>query len=260
MELVTLAKRLERLTIDNSPAILTAFGVVGTLSTAYLTGKATVKAVKIIEAEKKHMRVAGEGHPIDTKEAAKLVWKLYIPPAVSAVGTIVAIVGSNHVSSRRAAGMAAAYSISERAFYEYKDKVVEKLGEKKAQEIRDDISQDRMARDQVSNTEVIITDNGDVLCYDCFTGRYFKSSMETLRAAENDVNHLILNQGYASVSDLYEVLDLPITSYSDEVGWNTDRLLKFVYSTVMSDDGRPCISIDFDLVPHRKYAHFAGES
>jgi len=257
MDIGRFLKRAEKLTIDNSPALLTAFGIVGTLSTAYLTGKATIKAVRLHDEELSRTR---ETEPLpEFKDVVKLVWKFYIPPAITGVFTIVSIVGANHINSRRATAMAAAYSISERVFSEYKEKVVEKLGEKKEQTIRDEVAQDRVLKNPVNDNTVIITDKGEVLCYDHFTGRYFKSSMESLKQAENDINYQILHDGYASVSDLYYQLGLPATSFSEEVGWNQDRLLKLIFSTVMSEDGRPCISIDFDLHPNRKYAHFAGE-
>jgi len=63
----------------------------------------------------------------------------------------------------------------------------------------------------------------------------------------------VLNDFYASLSDFYDLIGLPTTSFSDEVGWNSDRLLELQFSTVLSDDGRPCISIDFRTVPIRDY-------
>lgn len=260
MSFVSLLKRVEKVTIDNSPAILTAFGIVGTIATAYLTGKATFKAAEIIEKEHwDRNRHTDHFVPMDMKERTKVVWKLYIPPAVSAAFTVTAIFGANHISSRRATAMATAFSISERAFSEYKEKVIEKIGEKKERDYRDEIAQDRVNKNPPDDRQVIITGDGDVLCYDHFTGRYFTSNMEALRKAENEINHLILSQGYASVSDFYHEIGLPPTAFSEEVGWNTNKLLELVFSTTMSPDGRPCIAIDFDLHPNRKYAHFAGE-
>jgi hypothetical protein len=248
MNFMQLAKNAEKFAIDNSPAILTAIGITGTLTTAYLTGKASIKACRMLEAE--------PPFETDRKNAIKKVWKLYIPPVVTGAITVAAIVSANHVSSRRTTAMATAYSISERAFSEYKDKVVEKIGEKKEREYRDEIAQDRVNNNPVSENQVIITDNGDVLCFDHFTGRYFKSSMETLKQAENEVNHLIITQGYASLSDFYHDVGLPATSLSDSVGWNSDKLLQLEFSTVLSQDNRPCISIDFDISPSRKFSSF----
>lgn len=254
MDLANLLKRIEKLTIDNSPTILTALGITGTVATAYLTGKATVKAVDLVKGFE-----ITNNRRIEKRERVELLWKVYIPAATTGLFTMGAILGANRVSSRRATAMAAAYSITERAFTEYKEKVVEKIGEKKERAYRDEIAQDRVNRNPPNDNVVIITDGGEVLCHDNFSGRYFKSSMEALQRAEIAVNHQILNDGYASLSDLYYLLEIPVTSISEEVGWNTDRMLKIVYSAVMSPDNRPCISIDFDLHPNRKYSHFAGE-
>ena len=156
-------------------------------------------------------------------------------------------------AAARAAAVAAAYTISEKAFSEYKEKVVERLGTPKEQKIRDEVAQDRVTKNPPNERETIITGGGEVLCYEAFTGRYFKSDMETLKKAQNDLNYVMLNDGYASLSDFYNKIDLPTTSYSDEIGWTSDKLLELNFSTVLSDDGRPCISIDFMAAPVRDY-------
>lgn len=253
MSITSLVRRLERFTTDHSPEILTAFGVAGTLTTAFLTADATIKAMWMIEEEEQPQ----EDYFLEPREQFQLVWRLYIPPAVSAALTIGAIVGAAHVSRRRAAAMATAYTLTERAFSEYKEKVIEKVGEKKERAYRDEIAQDRVDENPLEDNVIVVTNNGDVLCYEHFTGRYFKSSMEALKQAENEINFQIIHDGYASVSDLYFLLGLSPTAFSEEVGWNTDYPLKIVYSTTLSEDNKPCISIDFDLHPRRKYAHYA---
>lgn len=263
MDLARLLKRFEKFTIDNSPSILAAFGATGTLTTAYLTGKATLRAAEVVKREQERINPSHRDDydelVMTNQDVVKLVWKLYIPAAASATVTIAAIIGSSQISNRRATAMAAAFSALDQGFSEYKEKIVEKIGETKERAYRDEIAQDRVTKNPPNENVVIITDDGDVLCYDHFTGRYFKSSMEKLKQAENEINHTILHQDYASVSDFYDLIGLPATSYSEEVGWNHDRLLELVFSTVMSTDNRPCIAIDFDVLPYRKYSHFAGE-
>ena len=94
---------------------------------------------------------------------------------------------------------------------------------------------------------------GSVLCYEAYTGRYFLCDMETLRKAQNDINHQVLNDSYASLSDLYDLIGLPHNTNSDEVGWNSDKLLELQFSAVISEGGRPCISVDFAVAPVRHY-------
>lgn len=246
ISLSDMARRAGKLAADNSPAILTAIGVTGVITTAYLTGKATFRAAKIMEEND------SEKYPLEPKEAVALTWKLYIPAVATAGATIAIIIFANRVGSRRAAALAAAYSLSERAFEEYKSKVLERLGPKKEQEIHDEIAKDRIAKDFESR-EVVMVGPGSVLCYDEFTGRYFLSDMETIRKAQNNINEQVINDSYASLSDFYEAISLPATSFSDEVGWNLDKLLDIKFSPVLTDTGKPCIAINFTVAPVRYY-------
>lgn len=254
MTLIEIAKKAEKLAVDNSPAILTAIGVTGTLTTAFLTGKASFKAAEIIADEQYQMdhNQVEVRNELESKEKLVLVWKLYIPAVGTGFLTVVCIIFANHIGTRRAAAVAAAYTISEKAFSEYKEKVVERLGTPKEQKIRDEVAQDRVNKNP-GGRDIVVTGGGEVLCYEAFTGRYFKSDMETLKKAQNDLNYTILNDGYASLSDFYSKIDLPGTSFSEEVGWTSDKLLELNFSTVLSEDGRPCISIDFMTAPVRDY-------
>lgn len=258
MNLAQTMKRLEKFTIDNSPAILTAIGITGTLTTAYLTGKATIKATRLIDEELERVNYGRRDPELlpTPRDIVLYTWKLYIPAIVTGTLTVAAIFGANRVSTRRATAVATAYSITERAFAEYKDKVVQKVGEKKEQTYRDEIAQERVTKNPPDSL-VVMTDGGDVLCYDQFTGRYFRSTMEDLKQAENTINHQILHDGYASLTDLYSELGLKPTSFSDEVGWTIDYLLKMNFSTTLSEDNKPCLAIDFDLRPSRNFSHFA---
>jgi len=256
-DLGSVIKTVEKFTVDNAPLILTVIGATGTVTTAYLTAKATFQAAKKIQDKQfiEHLHVPANEHKnteMSNTDKVKLVWTCYIPPAAAGVGTVTAIIYSNRISSRRAAAMAAAYSISQKAYDEYKEKIVEKLGVTKEQKARDEIAQDRLDRNPPGDN-VIIAAGGEVLCLDQFTGRYFKSDMETLKKAQNDTNYQILSRDYASLSDFYDRVGLPATSFSEEVGWNADKKCELLFSTVLAPDGKPCISFDFDISPIRNY-------
>lgn len=225
----------------NSPAILAAVGVSGTITTAYLTAKASFQAAKVIDQiERKKAR------DLEPKEMVDLVWKFYIPPALSGGITISAIVAGTAIGTRRTAALAAAYSLSDKALTEYKTKVVEELGERKERKIRDSVAQDNVNANPPSGREVMLAGPGNVLCFERFTGRYFHSDMETLRKAENTVNAKAQREVYAYLSDFYDLVGLGETSTSQELGWDSDRLMEIEYSTVISEDGRPCLAIEYN--------------
>lgn len=249
-----IAKTIEKFAADNSPSILTAVGVAGTITTAYLSAKAALNArdVLIMDQRLRDMSEVVIDEP-DVKKILKMTWKCYIPPVLSGAATITAIVFANHIGSKRTVAMTAAYTISEKAYTEYKDKVVEKIGENKERAIRDEIAQDRITRQPVSSSEVLIAGNGEVMCFDAYTGRYFKCDVETIKKAQNDTNYQVLHDGYASLNDFYIRVGLPGTSSGEEVGWCSDKLLEVMFSTCMSDDQRPCISLEFRVAPVRDF-------
>lgn len=240
----------------SSTTILTGMGVSGVVSTAYLTGRASFKAAELIEKETQRRIATSIDPPIEPEMTSidkfKLVWPLYVAPVSVGATAITSIVMANHVASKKIAALAVASGISDRALQEYKAKVIEKLGEKKEMTIRDEIAQERVTATE--NKEVLIVGAGDVLCFDMMTGRYFQSTVEKIRQAENKINYEILNHMYASLSSFYDLIDIPPTPYSDTVGWNglTDRF-EVLFSTVMSPDQRPCIAIDFTVPPTAEY-------
>lgn len=215
---------------------MTALGVSGTITTAYLAAQAGMK----------HERIIARTPKAPWQEDAKLVWKLYIPPAVSAAVTIGCIIGAAKVSARRTAAITAAYSIGEKAFTEYKEKVIEKIGENKERAVRDEIAQERVEKNPPQS--VIVAGSGSVLCFEMYTGRYFTSDMETLRKAQNDINAKLMNNMYATLSDFYYFIDLPYTSYSSDMGWETGRLMELQFSTTMSEDSRPCLAFEYNYL------------
>ena len=252
MSLRDIINRTQKMAVDNSPAILTALGVTGALTTAYLTGKASFKAARILDEAERNP--AEPSLPLSNRERFERVWKLYIPAVSTGVLTCGAIISANQIGTRRTAAMAAAFSLSERAYDEYKEKVVEQIGKNKEQKVRDEIAQDKVTAKPPVDGQVIITDRGgDVLFMDALSGRYFQSSMEDVLKAQNDTNYIVINHGYASLSELYSKLGLSSTKMSDDLGWDSNKLLEMTFSTTMTSDDRPCIVMDFRVAPSKDY-------
>jgi len=233
-----LAQKAEKLVRSNSPVILTALGVSGTVTTAYLAAKAGYH----------HARRMSDGPPTEdltTREIVLEVWDLYIPPVISGVMAVGCTIAAVRVSSKRAAAAYSLVAVSEKALSEYRDKVVETIGANKEQRVRDEIAQDRV-RDNPPGAVVI--GSGSVLCCELFTGRYFMSDMETLRKAQNNINARLISQDYATLNDLYFEIGLPYTTDSGRLGWNVDKQLDMFFSAVMSETQVPCLAFEYNYV------------
>lgn len=250
MILTDLSKKLSKVTIDNSPQILTAIGVAGVIGTAVLSSKATWKAQQYL-VTKDGFEVWTDPSEYSSKEKVKMVWKLYLPAIATGTATVVCIVIANRIGSRRAAALAIAYGLTEKAYDEYRDKVVEKFGEAQEQKVRDEIAQDQINQKTLDKEIVLV--GPEVLCFETLSGRYFSSDLETIRRAVNDINFMIIKNMYATLGEFYDLVGLPDTDISDEVGWNTDNLMDVRYSTVLAKDGRPCISISYNYTPVRTF-------
>lgn len=246
MNIQDLFPRALQLVKSNAPEILTALGVSGMITTSYLTAKATFDASNVINHAQYMEDLNEKSHSFDFKEKTKLVWKIYIPATLSGAMTIGCIIGASKSTGRRTAAAVTAYSLTERAFSEYKEKVVEQLGEAKEQKVRDTIAQDHISKNPSGSHEVVILGSGNVLCCELFTHRYFRSDMERLRKAQNDVNAQINSQMYVSLDDFYDIIDIQHTSLSDKIGWDSDKLMALEFSTVLSDSGEPCLAFDYN--------------
>jgi len=257
MNLKPFFKTAQKFVTDNSPGILTGLAVAGTVTTAILTGKAAYSAALKIEIAR--FRTDEDGNftagvlasSIPAKEKFELVWKEFIPAAVTGAATVTCIVGATHISTRRAAAMAAAFKLSEELANEYKERVVQHLGAQKEEKMRAELAKNRMDRTPGADTIIIV--GPEVLFHDALSGRFFKGEVEKIKAAVNEINHQINNFYHASLTEFYEKIGLSGTIFSDEVGWNSDELLDVKYAATLLDDGRPAISIEFRTVPIRGY-------
>lgn len=247
MDLRHLSNTVARKLKSNSPAILTTIGVGGVLTTSYLIARASFEASVIIRENEKAEGVIDDPKE-RLKERTKQVWRLYIPAGIAGAVTIGCIVGSSRISGKRVSAAYAAYSLSDLAFSEYKEKVVEQIGKAKEQGIRDDLAQKKIAANPSGQGQLFMVGSGQVLCCELYTMRYFRSDMETLRRVQNNINMKIHNDIYVTLDEFYDELGLKHTSHSGELGWDSDRMLELEFSTLLSDNNEPCLAFEYNYV------------
>lgn len=251
--LMAIVKDVRVSMVKHSPEILTGLGITGMITTAVLAARATPKALRLIEmkAEEENCHVE-ELKPV---EKAKACWKCYIPAAALCATSVACLIGASSVNARRNAALAAAYTLSDTAFREYKEKVVETIGEKKEQIVRDKVAEDQVKRDPVQTKEVIIVEKGGSLCFDPISGRYFNSDINKIKRAINELNARILTSfcGYVSLNDFYDEIGLSHIDIGDDLGWNLDNRIELRVSYVPTEDGEPCAVIGHEVVPKYDY-------
>ncbi len=231
---------------QNSPTILSGVAVGGVITTAVLAVKATPKAlVRIDNLE--------QDHDATKAEVVRATWKFYIPAGLAGAATIGCIIGANTIGSKRNAALLAAYSLVDQTFREYKDQVFKQLGEAKERKIHDAAVIERMEKNPPKDGQVLVFGGGDQLCFDTLTGRYWRSDIEQIRRAENEVNHRILADMYCSQNEFYELIGLEPVLVGDELGWNIDHRMELIFTSHLNPEGVPCLAVGYKQLPFREY-------
>lgn len=238
----------------HTPGILTGLGIFGMATSVGLAVWQAPKAHILLEEKRKAKEAAGEEPKLTIIETTKTVWKQYLPCALTFAVSTALLIASGHISGVRTATMATALGLSETAFQQYKAQVVKTLGEKKEAQVQDDVAREQLRQHPVSNTEVILTGKGEHLCYDPMSGRYFKSDIEKVRSAINEINRRLLGDVYISVNEFYELLGLKPIELGDDLGWNVDKgYLDVHFTSDLADDGTPCLVLNYSVLPVNGY-------
>ena len=249
---------------DNAPEILIGLGLAGMICSICMAVKATPKAEKAIFEKQYELREQGilEDRAIPINEiklkpfeVASVTWKYYIPTILTAGMSIGCILGANSVNAKRNAALFAAYKLAETTYEDYRDKVVDTIGKTKENDIRQAIAQDSVSREPVDDGEVYNTNNGNTLCKDPFSGRYFRSDAESIKRAINELNSDMLRENYVSLNDFYYLLGLENTDIGDDIGWSlgTVKLIEIIFRSTISPKDEPCLVLDYVTRPKYEY-------
>lgn len=271
--------------IKNSPKLLTIAGVVctgGAVAFAIkVTPEAKLRLDKIIEKKKREALAECDGDQEKYElipaykmwptplEAVKEVGTLYIPTGLMLGSAAGCFIGANNINMKRTAAATAAFTATEEAFRNYRTKVVQQIGEKKAAEVIDAIAQDKVNENPPECVEnktsgrkyqpVIITGRGDSLCFDAYSGRYWYTNIDSIRRTEVKMNNKLMNDMYVSLNDVYLELGLPTVEMGEDLGWdiNTTGMINFDYSSILADEEHgecPCLVISYRVGPRFGYS------
>lgn len=239
--------------VKNAPDVLIGVSIGMSTAAVILTIPATVRAEKLILQKQEEAKLLAEAknedpHDFTKLEKVKACWICYIPTLLTLGTSVTTAIFANRLSAARIAALATAYSLSEKKFREYEEKVTEMIGVDKEKKVRDSIAQEFVERNPATE---IVSGGGEYLCCDMMTGRYFRSTQEKVRRAFNSINHRLLTEGELTLNELYDEFDLPHVEIGDKLGWrmyDSSDLIEPVFSTVQYPaTGEPCLAVDYDV-------------
>lgn len=244
-----IAKSVQTAMKKHSPEILTGIGIAGMITTTVMAVRATPKALILIEDKKDEL----ETDKLTPLETVKAAWPCYIPAAIVGSVSAFCLVGASSTNLRRNAALATAYTLSESTLKEYQEKVVETIGEKKEQSIRESVAKDKLLNNPVRG--VILTDKGGhTKCYDVITDRYFESDKGIIERAVNKLNRQMRDELYVTLNEFYYEIGLDPSKMGDMLGWNIDKdYIEIDYSSHLDANGTPCLVLDYKIAPVYDY-------
>ena len=240
----------------HSPEILMGVGVAGVITTTVMACRATMKLddilVEAAETREKIKEVAENPAYEDkyteedakkdlvinyTQTAAKVA-KLYAPAVAVGVVSVGCLLGSHDILRKRNAALSAAYLTVDKSFKEYKQRVIDRVGEEVEKEIRYGIKAEEIIEtvtDEEGNettvSETVKTMNPTL--YSDYARFFDEASpcwqndpeynLMFLRAQQQYANDLLRAKGRLFLNDVYDMLGIEKTKAGQIVGWVYDR-------------------------------------
>lgn len=240
----------------HSPEILLGVGVVGVVATTVTACKATMKLNDILdecsETREKIKEVAENPNYEDryTEEDAQKdltinyvqtgvkIAKLYAPSVALGVFSVGCLLGSHNVMQKRNAALSAAYLTVDKSFKEYKQRVIDRVGEEVEKEIRYGIKAEEIETtvQNEDGTETTVTETVKTMDPTLYSdyARFFDEAspywqkdpeynMVFLKAQQQYANDLLRAKGRLFLNDVYEMLGIDKTKAGQIVGWVYDE-------------------------------------
>lgn len=193
--------------------ILATGAVIGLGTTIYFVAKGQMKADAILAAKR------NEGaEDLTKKEAVNLTWKCFIPAGISTAATLFCIIGSNYISAKQIAALTGSLAFMTANRDQLEEAIKNKYGEDALNDIKSKL-QVRKPEVKIIRTIAEETGHGDLLCFEGYSGRWFRCSKEWVEKAFDDLDNLIKGTEYACFNDLYRFLGIEETHFGYEYGW-----------------------------------------
>ena len=245
-----------RAIVKHAPTLLTGAGTAGVIAAVILAAKKAPDAKKDLDEvkeewdaiEDKEKRVKADYIFKRVRVGAKHYWIV----AVVIGGSILCFWIANHISLQRLMSALTAAGISAKTTEELKAKIKELDGEKHLQKIQDEIDADRIRDNPPNEDDIIVTGYGKHMCYEPITGRYFYSNIERIRQAVIVARDCLQKDGYLSVNDWFNLIDLDTTEL--QLCWTAETLgevndFNISTSSQLTPENIPVLVIRYDVNP-----------
>lgn len=245
-----------------SPEILIVTGVVGMVVTTVMACKATTKASEVAESTKEALdeiheadangvTKAGKTYSKkDTQEDLVKVYthtavsyaKLYAPAALMGMASVTCILTSHRIQKQRNVALATTLAATNKAFKDYRGRVIERFGEQvekeiryniKAQEITETVTDDKGKTKTVKKVaDVPAVEGWDPSKFSPYARAFDETNPAWmgnteqnrfyLKARQAQATDMLRARGHLFLNEVYDMLNIPRTKMGAVVGWLYD--------------------------------------
>lgn len=229
----------------------------------------TVAAVGVTYVEAPEIRNKIEfckQEEVEWKECIKTLAPNVIPIALTAGSAVAFEMAACHAGTKKAVALTAAWELSETARRNYIATVKEKLGEKKEEEIRQEMHAKELSKlDKRGDSAPIVLSGSRQLWREEMTGCMFTSDYETIRSVVNSLNERMLSEHYIGLWELLCELGVHedmMPKIAQEIGWNIETTggIDICVDTTMVPDGayknEIIGTLDFYKRPEPRFQYF----
>lgn len=241
---------------QHSPEICMTVGIVGTVASTVLACKATTKVGKILDESKQTIDVIHsgmengniEGHEYTQEDGKKdltivyaqtgiKLFKLYAPAIALGTLSIASIVAGHKILKGRNLALAAAYTVVDKGFKDYRKNVVDRFGKEIDKELRYNIKAEEIETEYTdekgkvkTKKEIVSTVNDGPSDF----ARFFDETADSwqkdpeynlmfLRRQQEWANELLRSKGHLFLNEVYDMLGMQRTQAGQIVGWIYDE-------------------------------------
>lgn len=241
----------------HSPEIMVVTGVVGVVAGAVMACKATTKLQGILDESKEQVDAVHEVledknipeekySEEDSKKDLAIIYvqtglkiaKLYAPAVGIGVLSIASILTGHNILRKRNLALAAAYTVVDTGFKEYRGRVVERFGKELDNELKNNIKattiEEVVVNEDGTETKierVVHTANPN---FGSTYARFFDDgcigwdddaeyNLMYLRRQQDYANDLLKQKGHLFLNEVYDMFGIPRTRAGQVVGWVYDK-------------------------------------
>lgn len=256
---------------QHGPGMAIGAGIAGFVISEIFAVKQTPKALILLEEEEK-----AKGEPLTTLEKAKTVAPMYIGPIIFTGASIAFILSGADAFARNASTAAFMYEMSQIAFKDYKDAVVEEVGKTKAERIKVAAENKAIERD-FSNGPTLpiynVGSNGHFIYKEPWSGRYFYADrayvercwgkfvdqvnsklFDPYSYSDSELHPKRTTEG-KTLNDFYEILGLEDTLLGEEfMFWPREDLIDSMHFLVCQTPfDESCTVLDYDDFAYKSF-------